>query len=152
MKYCRVSNTWSQLPCSHYHVLVFGYRMFFILLALLFCVQSIMSSSTRSSIKRTRGVSWAEVLCSPHLRDITVDKDELDELLQKTGDVSKFLDQTPKMQEVICNHVGITGWKDHLISAIKDVVRLNRRRARILSLVYLTLFLATSAGIVTISI
>ena len=79
MKYCRVSNTWSQL---HYHILAFGYRMFFTILALLFCVQSIMSSSAISSRKRTRGVSWAEVLYNPHLHDFTVDKDEVVKILE----------------------------------------------------------------------
>ena len=42
------------------------------------------------------------------------------------------------MQAIICENVGITGWEDQLISAIKDVVRLNGRRARILSLVYIS--------------
>ena len=78
-------------------------------------LQSIMSvSGTSSTRKRKRGIQWEDVILS--LDDITIDKTRLKtDLTEFVTDVSKFLDLSPKAQEIACEHCGITGWKDRLI-------------------------------------
>ena len=60
-----------------------------------------MSFSVRSSRKRTRDVSWEDVMHSKYLRELTVDKDELVKHLQEIIDAFSFLNQTQKLQAEI---------------------------------------------------
>ena len=80
-------------------------------------------SSTTSSRKRVREVSWEDVMESHHLRDIP-DKDQCVQELQRcVNNAAQFLDLNPHLQSGICEMCGITGWKDQLISAINDTVK-----------------------------
>ena len=76
-----------------------------------------------SSRKRTREVSWEDVVHSHHLRELTVDKGQLVKDLEEATSVSYFLDGTKKAQGALCELCGITGWEDRIVSAIHDVVR-----------------------------
>ena len=82
-----------------------------------------MLSSALSSRKRTRDVSWVDVMLSPHLRGLTVNKDEVAQSLEKWGSPSNFLEQTEYAQVLRCQDVGITGWDYQLITAIREMVR-----------------------------
>ena len=135
-----------------------------------------MTSSVTSSRKRARVICWEDVVLSHHLRDITVDKDQLVKALERNvPNAYEYLNYTNNIRRLMCEDCGITGWEDKLVTAIHEVVRYNgskgvcgdgssREQGLLWSIIilypprwrctcmHLMLFLATSAGCVTISV
>ena len=86
---------------------------------------SVGSASVTSSRKRKRQIQWEDVVDKFHQR-LPPDFNKVAvvaDLTENVGDVSKFLDLTPRCQQSICIDCGIEGWTDTLIDEIKSMVR-----------------------------
>ena len=81
-------------------------------------------TSTTSSRKRVREVSWEDVMQSAHLHGIPNKEECIQELQLCVDNASKFLEFSQHTQRDLCESFGITGWEDQLISAINDTVKI----------------------------
>lgn len=65
-------------------------------------------------------LAWSDVITK--MQGITVDRDNLVNLLELYSSPNAFLELTSATQETICEKCEITGWNEALCSEIKSIV------------------------------